>query len=187
MTARSMTGSPFTTTSGGGTPTGSGVRGRSARRTRASAGSGRGVTGAAASTGSSSATTSGLTLSTASKSATAVRPASASSKTSSCRSNAPSSSWTGLDNVPSSRSGCAPSVDEDGDCAHPLRPHQTYVNVGFWSSVPVGPGWPSEEGHTNKLIERAVRALDGHKSLYSDAFYSPDEFDELYGVRHTRR
>ena len=48
-----MTGSPFTTTSGGGTPTGSGVRGRSARRTRASAGSGRGVTGAAASTGSS--------------------------------------------------------------------------------------------------------------------------------------
>ena len=64
---------------------------------------------------------------------------------------------------------------------YPLRPHQTYVNVGFWSSVPVGPDWPSEQGHTNKLIERAVRALDGHKSLYSDAFYTPNEFDELYG------
>ncbi len=56
-------------------------------------------------------------------------------------------------------------------------PHHTYVNVGFWSSVPVGP----EDGHTNKLIERKVSELDGHKSLYSDAFYSPEEFDELYG------
>ena len=60
---------------------------------------------------------------------------------------------------------------------YPLRPHHTYVNIGFWSSVPVGP----EEGHTNKLIERKVSELDGHKSLYSDAFYSPEEFDELYG------
>ena len=51
-TARSTTGSPSTTTCGGGTPTGSGVHARSARRTRRSAGSGRGATGAAASTGS---------------------------------------------------------------------------------------------------------------------------------------
>jgi FAD/FMN-containing dehydrogenase len=64
---------------------------------------------------------------------------------------------------------------------YPLRPHHTYVNVGFWSSVPVGPTWPTEEGYTNKLIERKVSELDGHKSLYSDAFYSQDEFDELYG------
>jgi FAD/FMN-containing dehydrogenase len=60
---------------------------------------------------------------------------------------------------------------------YPLRSHHTYVNIGFWSSVPVGPA----EGHTNKLIERKVSELDGHKSLYSDAFYSPEEFDELYG------
>ena len=26
-----------------------------------------------------------------------------------------------------------------------------------------------------------VRELDGHKSLYSDAYYTPEEFDELYG------
>jgi len=71
--------------------------------------------------------------------------------------------------------------DDGGWPLYPLRPHQTYVNIGFWSSVPVGPDWPSEEGHTNKLIERAVSELDGHKSLYSDAFYSPDKFDELYG------
>ena len=60
---------------------------------------------------------------------------------------------------------------------YPIRPHHTYVNVGFWSSVPVGP----EDGHTNKLIEHKVSELDGHKSLYSDAYYSPDEFDALYG------
>ena len=60
---------------------------------------------------------------------------------------------------------------------YPIRAHHTYVNIGFWSSVPVGP----TEGHTNKLIERKVSDLEGHKSLYSDAYYSPDEFDELYG------
>ncbi|MGH3676156.1 MAG: FAD-binding oxidoreductase [Mycobacterium sp.] len=60
---------------------------------------------------------------------------------------------------------------------YPLRSHHTYVNVGFWSSVPAG----ATEGETNRLIERKVSELDGHKSLYSDAFYSPDEFDELYG------
>jgi FAD/FMN-containing dehydrogenase len=67
--------------------------------------------------------------------------------------------------------------DDGGWPLYPIRPHHTYVNVGFWSSVPVGP----QEGHTNKLIERKVSELDGHKSLYSDAFYSQDEFDELYG------
>ena len=60
---------------------------------------------------------------------------------------------------------------------YPIRPHRTYVNVGFWSSVPVGP----TDGHTNKLIERKVSELDGHKSLYSDAYYSAEEFDDLYG------
>jgi FAD/FMN-containing dehydrogenase len=64
---------------------------------------------------------------------------------------------------------------------YPIGAHRTYVNIGFWSSVPVGPGFPEEQGHTNKLIERKVSELEGHKSLYSDAYYSPDEFDELYG------
>ena len=60
---------------------------------------------------------------------------------------------------------------------YPMRPGHTYVNIGFWSSVPVG----ATEGETNRLIERKVSELDGHKSLYSDAYYSHDEFDELYG------
>ncbi|MGV9711516.1 FAD-binding protein [Gordonia sp. NPDC003424] len=66
---------------------------------------------------------------------------------------------------------------------YPLEPHRTYVNVGFWSAVPVTPGDP---GHTNKLIERRVAELDGHKSLYSESFYSPEEFDELYGGENYR-
>ncbi|MEO9329084.1 FAD-binding oxidoreductase [Gordonia aurantiaca] len=61
---------------------------------------------------------------------------------------------------------------------YPLEPRRTYVNVGFWSAVPVTPGKP---GHTNRLIERKVAELDGHKSLYSESFYEPEEFDELYG------
>ena len=60
---------------------------------------------------------------------------------------------------------------------YPMRPDHTYVNVGFWSSVPSG----ATEGETNRLIERKVRELDGLKSLYSDAYYPPDDFDELYG------
>ncbi|WP_448334179.1 hypothetical protein, partial [Streptomyces sp. DSM 41534] len=78
---------------------------------------------------------------------------------------------------------CPLRLREDGGTAdrgwplYPLRPHHTYVNVGFWSSVPVGP----DEGHTNKLIEAKVTELDGHKSLYSDSYYPREEFDELYG------
>ncbi|WP_194397143.1 FAD-binding oxidoreductase [Microbacterium atlanticum] len=60
---------------------------------------------------------------------------------------------------------------------YPLHPTETYVNVGFWSTVPIG----ATDGETNSRIERKVCDLDGHKSLYSDAFYSRDEFDALYG------
>jgi FAD/FMN-containing dehydrogenase len=67
--------------------------------------------------------------------------------------------------------------DDGGWPLYPIAAHHTYVNIGFWSSVPAG----AEEGETNRLIEEKVSELDGHKSLYSDAYYSPDEFNELYG------
>ena len=67
--------------------------------------------------------------------------------------------------------------DAGGWPLYPLRAGRTYVNVGFWSSVPAGP----EPGWTNRRIEKRVSALDGHKSLYSDAFYSREEFERLYG------
>jgi FAD/FMN-containing dehydrogenase len=84
-----------------------------------------------------------------------------------------------LDNVPIEPIWLCPLRlrDDVGWPLYPIAAHHTYVNVGFWSSVPQGP----EDGHTNKLIERRVSELDGHKSLYSDAYYSLDEFNELYG------
>jgi FAD/FMN-containing dehydrogenase len=88
-----------------------------------------------------------------------------------------------LDNVPIEPVWLCPLRlrDDGGWPLYPIRAHHTYVNIGFWSSVPVGPGFPEQQGHTNKLIEHKVSSLDGHKSLYSDAFYSHEEFDELYG------
>jgi FAD/FMN-containing dehydrogenase len=67
--------------------------------------------------------------------------------------------------------------DQDGWSLYPIRPGNSYVNVGFWSSVPVG----ASDGATNRLIEEKVDTLDGHKSLYSDSYYSREKFDELYG------
>jgi FAD/FMN-containing dehydrogenase len=84
-----------------------------------------------------------------------------------------------LDNVPIEPLWLCPLRlrDDAGWPLYPIAPHHTYVNVGFWSSVPVGP----VEGYTNRLIEKTISELEGHKSLYSDAYYSPDEFDQLYG------
>lgn len=84
-----------------------------------------------------------------------------------------------LDNVPITPVWLCPLRlrDHDGWPLYPIRPDHTYVNVGFWSSVPAGP----TEGATNRAIETRVAELDGHKSLYSDSFYSREDFDELYG------
>ena len=84
-----------------------------------------------------------------------------------------------LDNVPIEPIWLCPLRlrDDEGWPLYPIAAHHTYVNIGFWSSVPAG----SVEGQTNRLIEEKVSELDGHKSLYSDAYYSPEEFDELYG------
>lgn len=62
---------------------------------------------------------------------------------------------------------------------YPLEPGRTYVNVGFWGTVPVVP--PRVDGDVNRLVEREVTRIGGHKSLYSDAYYSRDELDRLYG------
>ncbi|MGW4371680.1 FAD-binding oxidoreductase [Nocardia takedensis] len=62
---------------------------------------------------------------------------------------------------------------------YPLEPNRTYVNVGFWSAVPTVVG--QRDGAANRAIERTVTEFDGHKSLYSDAYYDQDEFAALYG------
>lgn len=65
---------------------------------------------------------------------------------------------------------------------YPLAPGITYVNIGFWSSAPVKPGDPP--GVWNRRIEEEVSRLGGHKSLYSEVFYSREEFSRLYGGPH---
>jgi FAD/FMN-containing dehydrogenase len=61
---------------------------------------------------------------------------------------------------------------------YPLEPGVTYVNVGFWGAVNVGPEAP--DAPRNRAIEAKVHELGGHKSLYSDAFYDRETFDALY-------
>lgn len=61
---------------------------------------------------------------------------------------------------------------------YPLDPGELYVNVGFWSGVPLPPGRP--DGFHNRRIEEVVSDLGGHKSLYSTVHYPEDEFWRRY-------
>jgi FAD/FMN-containing dehydrogenase len=60
-----------------------------------------------------------------------------------------------------------------------FEPDALYVNIGFWSTAPLPPG--QSDGYHNRLIEEKVAELGGRKSLYSTAFYPPEEFWSLYG------
>ena len=55
-----------------------------------------------------------------------------------------------------------------------LARDETYVNVGFWSTVAIEDG--RVDGDVNRRIEAVVAEHGGHKSLYSDAFYTEEEF-----------
>ena len=69
--------------------------------------------------------------------------------------------------------------------SYPLAPGETYVNIGFWGTVPIAPG--GADGDHNRAVEAEVTRLGGHKSLYSDAYYDQETFDRLYGVPNQRR
>ena len=66
-------------------------------------------------------------------------------------------------------------------------PNQLYVNVGFWSTVPLVNGERPEQGVKNREIEREVTKMEGRKSLYSTAFYGKDEFWSIYGGQNYER
>ena len=68
--------------------------------------------------------------------------------------------------------------------SYPLRPGATYVNVGFWGTVPIEAG--ARDGDRNRAVEAKVTELGGHKSLYSDAYYDRATFDRLYDQEFTR-
>ncbi|YAL82442.1 FAD-binding oxidoreductase [Dermacoccaceae bacterium W4C1] len=90
-----------------------------------------------------------------------------------------------LDNVPIEPIWVCPLAVQDtshGDRPwplYPLEPQRRYVNVGFWSTVAIT--GEAQDGDCNRLIEAKVSELEGHKSLYSDAYYDPDTFWALYG------
>ncbi len=62
---------------------------------------------------------------------------------------------------------------------YPLKAGQAYVNLGFWGMVPIAPG--RADGDVNRDVERAVAEHEGHKSLYSDAYYDEQTFASMYG------
>lgn len=61
----------------------------------------------------------------------------------------------------------------------PTDPKRLYVNFGFWDVVPTRTKF--EDGHFNRLVERKIVELGGIKSLYSDSYFTEDEFWQLYG------
>jgi FAD/FMN-containing dehydrogenase len=68
---------------------------------------------------------------------------------------------------------------------YPLEDDRLYVNFGFWGLVDMIPG--QRRAHHNRRVEEEVARLGGHKSLYSDSFYTEDEFWRLYnGTAYTR-
>lgn len=60
-----------------------------------------------------------------------------------------------------------------------------YVNFGFWDAVQTRRRL--EPAHFNRLVEREVIRLGGIKSLYSDSYFSREEFAQAYGMDAYRR
>jgi FAD/FMN-containing dehydrogenase len=63
---------------------------------------------------------------------------------------------------------------------YPLVPGVPYLNFGFWDVVERRVA--HEAGHFNRLVEAEVRRLGGIKSLYSDSFFTPEEFAAAYDM-----
>jgi FAD/FMN-containing dehydrogenase len=63
---------------------------------------------------------------------------------------------------------------------YPLRPSVLYVNFGFWDVVESRV--PHEPGYFNRQVEREATRLGGLKSLYSESYFSRDEFAAAYGA-----
>ena len=85
---------------------------------------------------------------------------------------------TGSTTGDGSITGDGSTTGSSGWPTYPLEPGRAYVNVGFWGTVHVGP--EAAQAPRNRAIEAKVHELDGHKSLYSDAFYDRATFDRLY-------
>jgi FAD/FMN-containing dehydrogenase len=61
---------------------------------------------------------------------------------------------------------------------YPMDPNTLYVNFGFWDVIRSATKMP--EGYYNRQVEQKVRELGGMKSLYSDSYFSAEEFWTIY-------
>jgi len=57
-----------------------------------------------------------------------------------------------------------------------LDPSTLYIDFGFWDFVPSN----KPPGFINRLIEHKTEELNGFKSLYSDSFYTEEEFWKIH-------
>jgi FAD/FMN-containing dehydrogenase len=69
----------------------------------------------------------------------------------------------------------SPNVSFD---LYQLDPRKLYVNFGFWDVIRGRRRLP--EGHYNRQIERKVTELGGMKSLYSDTYFTEEQFWRIY-------
>ncbi len=58
----------------------------------------------------------------------------------------------------------------------PLAPETLYIDFGFWDIVPSS----HPKGHLNRLIEQKTKELKGFKGLYSDSYYTEEEFWQIH-------
>lgn len=61
---------------------------------------------------------------------------------------------------------------------YPMDPQKLYVNFGFWDVIRGRRKMP--DGFYNRQIEEKVIALGGMKSLYSDSYFTPEQFWRMY-------
>lgn len=62
----------------------------------------------------------------------------------------------------------------------PLNPGTRYVNFGFWDVVQSRE--PHGADHFNRLVEHELMRLGGLKSLYSESYFTPEEFGQAYAM-----
>ncbi len=60
----------------------------------------------------------------------------------------------------------------------PLETQGTYINFGFWDYVETTRD--PAKGYYNRLIEQRLEKIKGTKGLYSEAYYTPEEFWQIY-------
>jgi hypothetical protein len=58
----------------------------------------------------------------------------------------------------------------------PIDPGRQYMNVGFYAPLPT----TKPDGYFNRLIEKKLMQMGVRKLLYSQCFYTEDEFWETF-------